>query len=344
MSKCIKCEYCNNALYAGIKCKNCGRVTEQAAIKRDLTPEQPAQQEPVADRENAIIRFALHQFMSNAYSHMNAAAQDKDNRHYTAGAVEKFTKDAKDAEALLSRLQFKAPQPAQQALDKMAENARELGLDYEPAPMSQPNRAIAYSAASKLRELGYEWVADAWKQPAQQEKEGFASPGGGYVPAIPRPIPLDWKLVPRKATPEMLRAMDECAQEGYDERLYEGMASSVYMAAWDASPVLGTLPPSEKERSMMDIIVGNLVREGINKHRARELAEHFIKHTSPPARQRHISYACPQCHWSLEEQPAQRTWVGLTPEQRATIAEANNMLVDDDLFDAIEAELKEKNT
>lgn len=44
--------------------------------------------------------------------------------------------------------------------------------------------------------------------------------------------------------------------------------------------------------------------------------------------------------------PAQpsKPWVRLTPEQRATIAEANNMLVDDDLFDAIEAKLKEKNT
>lgn len=71
------------------------------------------EQEPVSDRENAIIRFALHKFMSNAYSNMNAAAQDKDSRHYTVGAVEKFAKDAKDAEALLSRLQFKAPQPAQ---------------------------------------------------------------------------------------------------------------------------------------------------------------------------------------------------------------------------------------
>lgn len=42
------CDHCNHALYAGTKCKNCGRVTEQAAIKRDLTPEQLAQQEPVA--------------------------------------------------------------------------------------------------------------------------------------------------------------------------------------------------------------------------------------------------------------------------------------------------------
>lgn len=45
---------------------------------------------------------------------------------------------------------------------------------------------------------------------------------------------------------------------------------------------------------------------------------------------------------SPQEQPS-KPWVGLTPEQRAAIAEANNMLVDDDLFDAIEAELKEKN-
>lgn len=55
----------------------------------------------------------------------------------------------------------------------------------------------------------------------------------------------DWKLVPRVATPEMLKAMDECSTEGYDERLLEGIASSVYMAAWDASPAMGTLPPSK---------------------------------------------------------------------------------------------------
>jgi hypothetical protein len=35
----------------------------------------------------------------------------------------------------------------------------------------------------------------------------------------------------------------------------------------------------------MDVIVVNLVREGINKHRARELAEHFIKHTTPQPKQ-----------------------------------------------------------
>lgn len=41
-----------------------------------------------------------------------------------------------------------------------------------------------------------------------------------------------------------------------------------------------------------DAIVANLVREGINKHRARELADHFIGLAAL--------------------QPAQRPWVGLT--------------------------------
>jgi hypothetical protein len=40
----------------------------------------------------------------------------------------------------------------------------------------------------------------------------------------------------------------------------------------------------------MDVIVVNLVREGVNKHRARELAEHFIKHTSPPAQQEPVAW------------------------------------------------------
>ena len=113
------------------------------------------------------------------------------------------------------------------ALEALEECRRDPRLKYEHPYYDKTITAIRKALA---------------EQPAQQQKEGFASPGGGYVPAIPRPMPLDWKLVPRKATPEMLKAMDECAQEGYDERLYAGMASSVYMAAWDASPVMGTLP------------------------------------------------------------------------------------------------------
>ena len=41
--------------------------------------------------------------------------------------------------------------------------------------------------------------------------------------------------------------------------------------------------PEQEPVAWRDVIVVNLVREGINKHRARELAEHFIKLTTPPA-------------------------------------------------------------
>ena len=78
----------------------------------------------------------------------------------------------------------------------------------------------------------------------------------------------------------------------------------------------------------MDVIVVNLVREGINKHRARELAEHFIKHTRP--------------------QP-KREWVGLTDEEIVAINDQHYNIAFRD-FDAdvaiaraIEAKLKEKN-
>jgi hypothetical protein len=58
--------------------------------------------------------------------------------------------------------------------------------------------------------------------------------------AQPDQNPVAWKLMPRDATDAMLKAMDECSTEGYDERLYAGHAASVYMAAWDA---LDTTPP-----------------------------------------------------------------------------------------------------
>ena len=190
---------------------------------------------------------------------------------------------------------------ADNALDKMAENARELGLDYEPARK-------------------------------QEQKLEFVSPGGGYVPAIPRPMPLDWKLVPRKATPEMLKAMDECAQEGYDERLYEGMASSVYMAAWDASPVIGTLPEQpaqQQEPEKVGRITAN-VKDMVLRQEVMLYTDDYLPigtaiYTSPPA---------------------SKPWVGLTTadldEIDAPIRERGSATIAE-IYRAIEAKLREKN-
>ena len=60
--------------------------------------------------------------------------------------------------------------------------------------------------------------------------------------------PVSWKLVPVKPTEEMLKAMDECSTEGYDERLYSGHAASVYMAAVDAAPYLPQRQPLTDEQ------------------------------------------------------------------------------------------------
>ena len=78
--------------------------------------------------------------------------------------------------------------------------------------------------------------------------------------------------------------------------------------------------PKQEPVAWRDVIAVNLVREGINKHRARELAEHFIKLTTPP----------------------QRTWVALTPEEVKEISRANRPYVVD-MVVALEARLKQKN-
>ena len=77
-------------------------------------------------------------------------------------------------------------------------------------------------------------------------------------------------------------------------------------------------PEQEPVALQMDVIVVNLVREGINKHRARELAEHFIKNTTPP----------------------QRPWVGLTDDEMQALWDRYAHM---EMMRAIEAKLKAVN-
>jgi hypothetical protein len=85
---------------------------------------------------------------------------------------------------------------------------------------------------------------------------------------------------------------------------------------------------SQEPVAWRDVIVVNLMREGINKHRARELAEHIIKLTTPP----------------------QRTWVGLTRDEQSFVYQTlhnSTSRIDSfwvDFANAIEAKLKELNT
>jgi hypothetical protein len=78
-------------------------------------------------------------------------------------------------------------------------------------------------------------------------------------------------------------AMEKAHDLSLDDRNFE--ARQVLVDAIAEAKKLEQAQKQEPVAMQMDVIVVNLVREGINKHRARELAEHFIKHTSPPQRQ-----------------------------------------------------------
>jgi hypothetical protein len=137
--------------------------------------------------------------------------------------------------------------------------------------------------------------------------------------------------MPREATNEMLKAMDECSTEGYDERLYSGHAASVYMAAWDASDTAyrpgGLAQPAPVQEPVAWINA---------EKRTFEWNGPVLWSTPTVA----VLDKIP-----LYTTPPQRTWVGLTDEE---IMEAlgldgyDSMAIEN--ARAIEAKLKEKNT
>ncbi len=158
--------------------------------------------------------------------------------------------------------------------------------------------------------------------------------------------PVAWKLVPAKPTEEMLKAMDECSKEGYDERLYAGHAASVYMAAWDACPDMSSQPKPVSHA----IIAGALFDfMGWLTSRKERLVLSSADDASPAveaitefAKMRDLSLDDAKVRdWSTSP-PAQRTWVGLTDEEWLSLGCKSVEEVRISL--AIQAKLKEKNT
>ena len=137
---------------------------------------------------------------------------------------------------------------------------------------------------------------------------------------------MGWKLVPIEPTNEMLKAMDECSTEGYDERLPAGIASSVYMAAVEVAPK----PPQQKINNEPKCVA---IVEVFGK-------DWRLDYMALPVG-KHKLYAQQYLYTTL---PPQRTWVGLTH------AEIDYQAKKDDhgVYFALgalwaEAKLKEKN-
>lgn len=119
--------------------------------------------------------------------------------------------------------------------------------------------------------------------------------------------------------------------------------------------------PEQEPSQWRDMVVVSLVREGVNKHKARELADHFAAQPEPVAfyhphkgfywaKPTHISaptvvdvppvplYAAPPA--------AQRPWVGLEPKEILDLFDVNNVYGSKwiEFARTVEAKLKEKNT
>ena len=185
--------------------------------------------------------------------------------------------------------------------------------------------------------------------------------------AQPEQEPVAWKLMPKKPTEEMLKAMDECSTEGYDERLYAGHAASVYMAAWDEAPT-----PPQPERYITDAmkvrqavaqaLLDDVYAEELEQPEAKQSGTISITTPAP------IAYLCENAtghkyfRWKkpsnvykpipLYTAPPQRTWVGLTDEEVRDLwswsatseAEKTANTQQHAFARAIEVKLKEKDT
>jgi hypothetical protein len=99
-----------------------------------------------------------------------------------------------------------------------------------------------------------------------------------------------------------------------------------------------------------DMVVVSLVREGINKHRARELADHFAAQPEPPPEWEAINniiaeYGLQAISFVAEWKAAQRPWVGLTPEEILDLFDRTNVYGSKwiEFARTVEAKLKAKN-
>ena len=150
------------------------------------------------------------------------------------------------------------------------------------------------------------------------------------------------------------RATAEQALEALKEFGYHGSSPRWERAVNDLRTALEQPPlPVQEPTPWRDMVVVTLAREGINKHKARELADHFAAQPvqEPVGEVVEVNNDGFKCEFSqllaigtkLYTTPpaAQRPWVGLTEDEKFEMAAAQYGW--EDLLIAAEAKLKELN-
>jgi len=234
------CEFCSHALYAGTKCKNCGR--EQPAIKQDLTPEQPAQQQPYgyfkaepfgwtdcAETDEGAIALYEHpqpaqQEPMTTQTEADRLANQLDyHREYDLGVThtgidEQAAAELRRQQAEIERLnEALATQPAQQE-----------HFDH---------KAAANAALRDAQNRSYQVAKST--QPAQQEPVAWLHPANAKCvttdpTAYARGLPLYTSPPPQRKplTDEEIETMANDFEEGY-VFLYRSFARAIEAKLWE---------------------------------------------------------------------------------------------------------------
>ena len=273
--------------------------------------------------------------------------------------TEYYSEDQLDLVEMGWNYGYDAGRAVEQALDKKAENARELGLDYEPAqkPVTPSDENITDAWVSASDSDGVAYDGPSFERGYRLGRGEYDEYTGALVAAAlaeqpAQQEPVAWKLVPREPTHEMLKAMDECSTEGYDERLYAGHAASVYMAAVDAAP---TPPAQPQQEPVVWMYVNKSTHETKFQKHMRDFVDHSLWSEVPlygePLANHEFQCVCgavwcgdEMVHLPDKRPPAQRK--PLTDEEIILIVAdcaSSHQHTDIHFARAIEAKLKEKN-
>ena len=135
-----------------------------------------------------------------------------------------------------------------------------------------------------------------------------------------------------------------------DTQVYADTLLIVYQRGFADGKAAALEQPEQEPTPWRDMVVVSLVREGINKHKARELADHFAAQPEPPPEWEAINniiaeYGLDAIAFVAEWKAAQRPWVGLTSEEVLDLFDRNNVYGSKWIKFArtVEAKLKEKN-
>jgi hypothetical protein len=147
----------------------------------------------------------------------------------------------------------------------------------------------------------------------------------------------------RQAAQQALECIERLNAHGW---ILADFEDEVYAAITSLKAALEQ--PEQEPSQWRDMVVVSLVREGINKHKARELADHFAAQPEPPPEWEAINnilheYGLQAIDFVAEWKAAQRPWQGLTDKEQRELHKEYEMDGWGLFYDAIEAALRSKN-